>query len=73
VGDVGFQRKCLQRIESFRALGTSILLASHTVETLSEHCDRVAWLEHGQVVDIGPPAKILEPYRDAVMSPTDAL
>lgn len=73
VGDTGFQLKCLERIESFRALGTSILLVSHELETLSEHCDRVAWLEHGQMVDIGPPAKILAPYRDAVMSPADAL
>ena len=73
VGDTGFQGKCMERIEAFRRLGTSILLVSHELETLADHCDRVAWLEHGQLVDIGPPETILEPYRAAVMSPTDAL
>jgi ABC-2 type transport system ATP-binding protein/lipopolysaccharide transport system ATP-binding protein len=73
VGDTGFQQKCLERIESFRELGTSILLVSHELETLAEHCDRVAWLEHGQLMDIGQPQAILEPYRDAVMSPADSI
>lgn len=73
VGDTGFQSKCLERIETFRRLGTSILLVSHELETLSNNCDRVAWLEHGEMVNIGPPAEILESYRAAVMSPTDAL
>ena len=39
----------------------------------AEHCDRVAWLEHGQLVDIGPPERVLEPYRASVVSPTDAV
>ena len=73
VGDTGFQSKCLDRIEAFRRLGTSILLVSHELETLGNHCDRVAWLEHGQMVNIGRPDEILEAYRSAVMSPTDAL
>ena len=73
VGDTGFQLKCLERIESFRARGTSILLVSHELETLAHHCDRVAWLEHGRLVDIGPPGQVLEPYRASVVSPTDAL
>jgi ABC-type polysaccharide/polyol phosphate transport system ATPase subunit len=73
VGDTGFQSKCLQRIEAFRKLGTSILLVSHTLETLAEYCDRVAWLEHGQLVGVGDPEEVLPSYRAAVMSPTDAL
>lgn len=73
VGDTGFQSKCLERIGAFRALGTSILLVSHELETVARYCDRVAWLEHGRLVDLGPPTKILESYRTAVMSPAGAL
>ncbi len=73
VGDTGFQLKCLERIERFRARGTSILLVSHELETLAEHCDRVTWLEHGEIVDIGPPERVLEPYRASVVRPIDAV
>jgi ABC-2 type transport system ATP-binding protein/lipopolysaccharide transport system ATP-binding protein len=73
VGDTGFQGKCLNRIKAFRERGTSILLVSHELETLRSYCDRVAWMEHGRIVDLGAPAPILEAYRTAVMSPADAL
>jgi len=73
VGDTGFQLKCLDRIKKFSAAGTAILLVSHELETVAEHCNRVAWLEHGRLVDVGPPGRILEPYRESVVCPTDAI
>jgi homopolymeric O-antigen transport system ATP-binding protein len=73
VGDTGFQSKCLERIEAFRAQGTSILLVSHELDTVARNCDRVAWLEHGSLVDVGRPEDVLDKYRSAVMSPADAL
>lgn len=66
VGDVGFQEKCLGRIAGFRAAGTTIVLVSHSLETLAEHCDRVAWLERGRVSAIGPPGEVLPRYARAM-------
>ncbi len=73
VGDAGFQQRCLDRIESFRAAGTSILLVSHDEETIEQYCDRVAWLDHGRLQAVGPPQEVLRPFHEAVMSPQDAV
>jgi ABC-type polysaccharide/polyol phosphate transport system ATPase subunit len=64
VGDIRFQRKCLARIESFRAQGTTILLVSHALETLEHHCERVAWLDSGLVQVVGPASEVLQQYRE---------
>lgn len=69
VGDVGFQEKCLHRIEEFRSRGTTILIVSHSMHTLEDYCDRVAWLETGRIVDSGDPSAVLERYRQAVAQP----
>jgi len=66
VGDSGFQQKCLKRIETFRARGTTILLVSHDPGTIEAHCDRVAWLEHGTLAALGPPAEVLPRYAEEI-------
>lgn len=63
VGDLRFQRKCLERVDSFRSQGTTILLVSHVLETVLQHCDRVAWLEAGNLQAVGPAPEVLEGYR----------
>ena len=64
VGDVGFQEKCRERIDAFRARGTTILLVSHSPDTVEAQCDRVAWLEHGAIVALGPPSEVLSRYTE---------
>ncbi|MEJ2086832.1 MAG: ABC transporter ATP-binding protein [Acidobacteriota bacterium] len=64
VGDLRFQRKCMERIDGFRSRGTTILLVSHVLETLQQHCDRVAWLEAGRLQAIGPAAETLRSFRE---------
>jgi ABC-2 type transport system ATP-binding protein len=64
VGDIRFQRKCLERIDSFRALGTTVLLVSHSLETIEQHCEHVAWLDSGRVQAVGPAAEVLQQYKD---------
>lgn len=66
VGDVGFQEKCLSRIKQFRVHGTTILLVSHSLSMVADHCDRVAWLEEGRIADLGVPDRVLPQYSRAV-------
>lgn len=68
VGDLGFQEKCLARIRRFRDQGTSILLVSHSVATIADHCDRVAWLENGLLAAVGTPSEVLPRYEAAMIS-----
>lgn len=66
VGDAGFQEKCLERISDFRNRGTTILLVSHSPETIDSYCSRVAWLERGEIAAVGTPAEVMPAYAQAL-------
>lgn len=68
VGDMEFQARCLARIEEMRKQGTTIVLVSHDLQTVSKFCSRVAWLDHGHVVESGPAKKVVEKYLASVGS-----
>ena len=53
VGDLAFQRKCLKRIDEFKARGCSILYVSHDVDSLGEFCDEAIWLNSGKLMAKG--------------------
>jgi ABC-type polysaccharide/polyol phosphate transport system ATPase subunit len=63
VGDEAFQRKCTDRIESFREQGASILVVSHSMMAVEKMCQRVGWLDHGRFCFIGTPQLAIEAYR----------
>ena len=62
VGDLAFQRKCLDRIAQFRAAGCTILLVSHDVAQVQKLCDEVLWLRQGQIVAHGEPEIVVGQY-----------
>ena len=62
VGDAAFQRKCFQRIEDYRAAGTTLLLVSHDVETVKKLCDKVLFLKDGRVADFGKAKHVCDEY-----------
>ena len=62
VGDAYFQQKCVRRMEEFRKKGTTILFVSHDLSMIKLFCNRVALMQKGQVVSLGPARDILELY-----------
>lgn len=62
VGDIGFQRKCLDRIAQFKAEGCSMLFVSHVGSAVQDLCDEAVWLNHGQLVAQGPAADVVHQY-----------
>lgn len=50
VGDVYFQRKCYRRIEALRTVGCTLLLVTHSMDSLLQICDRGVLLEEGRIV-----------------------
>ena len=62
VGDVRFQRKCLDRIAEFKAAGCAILLVSHVGKTVEELCDEAIWLNSGQLMAQGPTNEVVKQY-----------
>lgn len=64
VGDAGFQEKCLEKFAQFRREGRTVVVVSHSLPSLAAMCDEVAWLDHGDLVEQGPAAPVLDRYHD---------
>lgn len=62
VGDQIFEEKCELYIQNFSKSG-SILVVSHSLEFLEQHCDRVMWIDKGAVRRFGDPANTIEEYK----------
>lgn len=62
VGDAAFQEKSKARMLELMSGGTTVLFVSHSLEQIREMCDRVIWLEHGQIKAIGATNDICDAY-----------
>jgi lipopolysaccharide transport system ATP-binding protein len=62
VGDVAFQRKCLDRINRFKAAGCTILIVSHVNSAVEELCDEAIWIGHGRLLAQGDSADVVRQY-----------
>jgi ABC-type polysaccharide/polyol phosphate transport system ATPase subunit len=65
-GDMAFQVKARQRMQDMMAKARLIVLVSHDMTSLTKLCERVIWLDHGQVRQIGPSAEIVAAYTHSV-------
>jgi homopolymeric O-antigen transport system ATP-binding protein len=70
VGDLRFQARCLERIRELREHGTAVLLASHSLDTVADQCDRALWLQAGRVRLDAPASEAAGAYADAMRSET---
>jgi len=64
VGDERFQQKCLHRMEEVRRRGTTLILVSHSMQTIERMCDRACLLVRGRLEAEGDPTKVVERYRE---------
>jgi ABC-type polysaccharide/polyol phosphate transport system ATPase subunit len=68
VGDVAFQKKCLEKINEFRRSGKTIVFVTHDMVLVQRICDSVVWLRDGMVVAEGSPMDVINKYLDSVAS-----
>jgi ABC-2 type transport system ATP-binding protein len=64
VGDAAFARKCTKRMRAFRKSGATVLLVSHSIDTVRKLCQRALLLEHGKVLEIGSASEVSEKYHN---------
>lgn len=62
VGDAGFQEKSRRRMMELMGGGTTVLFVSHNLSQVREMCNRVVWLEHGRVQQIGGAKEVCVAY-----------
>lgn len=68
VGDLAFQKKCLERIAQFRAEGCTIIFVSHQTTAVQQLCDEVLWLRAGQVAAHGTADTVVGQYVAEMMA-----
>jgi ABC-type polysaccharide/polyol phosphate transport system ATPase subunit len=64
VGDIAFQEKSAARIRQFREQGATILLVSHDMGGILKMCNRAAWLNHGEIVQVGPAEDVVVKFKE---------
>jgi lipopolysaccharide transport system ATP-binding protein len=64
VGDTNFQKKCYEKLLSFRKSGKTLILTSHDLDQIRKTCDDVVILEEGKIVTRGEPESAIQVYHD---------
>jgi lipopolysaccharide transport system ATP-binding protein len=49
VGDAQFQKKCMQRMETLRQNGQTVVFVSHSMQAVARLCERAYWLDSGKL------------------------
>lgn len=66
VGDIAFARKCEETFETFRSnREVTMVLVSHSLESVARVCDRAAWVEGRSIRMLGPADEVVRAYVEA--------
>lgn len=52
----------LEKIMSIKKRGKSIIVVSHDMNTIQNHCDRAMFLNNGHIESIGEPKIVIHSY-----------
>ena len=63
VGDMQFQNKCEKRIDDIMKSGTTIVIVSHSITQIEQLCDRVLWMEKGEIKMLGNAKEVCLEYK----------
>jgi lipopolysaccharide transport system ATP-binding protein len=62
VGDLAFQKKCLEKMGDVSRSGRTVLFVSHNMEAIENLCSRALWLDRGKIRKIGLTEEIVRNY-----------
>jgi len=62
VGDIHFQKKCIDRMLEIKNRGRTILFCSHSTYQISMFCDQVLWMKEGRAEMLGEPGEVIPLY-----------
>jgi ABC-type polysaccharide/polyol phosphate transport system ATPase subunit len=62
VGDIKFQEKSKNKMLEMIKGGTTVLYVSHSLQSIKDLCNKVVWLDHGQIVKMGNTKEICDEY-----------
>lgn len=63
VGDQKFKKKSYEKMKSLISnKDRTVVIVSHSIETLKQLCDTVMWMHEGRIKRIGDPDEVLDEY-----------
>lgn len=62
VGDAEFQARCLGTMRETINTGRTVLFVSHNMPAVETLCSKVAWLNAGEVMNVGPAGEVVRDY-----------
>lgn len=66
VGDIGFQKKSLEKILEFKKRGKAIIFVGHNMAPIEANCDRVIFLNNGKIEAEGEPKQVIKTYKKSL-------
>ena len=62
VGDARFTSKCYEALASIKARGRTLVFVSHDPIQVRRFCDRVLWIDRGEIQALGDPRDVIQQY-----------
>lgn len=62
VGDIAFQKKSSQKMKELIYSGITTILVSHSMSQIRSICNKVLWIEQGEMMGIGNTKEICDKY-----------
>lgn len=63
VGDADFQKKSKNRMMEMMGGGTTVFFVSHSIEQIKSMCNKVLWIEHGEMKGFGSSNELIQQYQ----------
>jgi len=63
VGDIGFRKRALRRLEEMRDEATAVVFVSHNLGQVKRLCSRALWMEEGRVIMDDETRRVIKAYK----------
>jgi lipopolysaccharide transport system ATP-binding protein len=65
VGDAGFQKRCLGKMNDVARQGRTVLFVSHSMPAVQKLCTRAMWLKQGRIEQVGDAGPVVTAYLES--------
>jgi lipopolysaccharide transport system ATP-binding protein len=66
VGDADFKVKSTAAMREKIASDKTVVIVTHSIETVMDLCDRVVWVHRGVTAEVGEPAAVVRNYQNSL-------
>ncbi|MFY8063299.1 MAG: ABC transporter ATP-binding protein, partial [Usitatibacteraceae bacterium] len=63
-GDLSFTEKANVRMREFMDQGKILVFSSHSLDLLTEYCNRTVWMNRGRIIEDGPTPAVVNAYKN---------